>query len=164
LPATTAYAGTSRTDVNGQARDYWILGPTAGAQSLEVRVVNSTTGAKTVYGAFIATASAGAAAKLVITAGNQQDGYGAFALATSPTMQVTDAFGNPKGGVSGRLAGVSGGERDRTSGTTSSTQTTATTGPRNQRQMLGGARYQLVDGDQRTLPGVRHTSWTLSSR
>jgi len=127
----SAYAGSSLTNSSGQARDYWILGPTAGAQTLEVRVVNATSGVKTVYGSFTATANAAAAAKLIQVAGNLQDGYGAFAVATSPTAQVTDAFGNPKGGISVTFAVASGGGSvSGTSGTnvSSTTQTTASDG------------------------------------
>jgi len=111
-PATgggSAYAGAVVTDASGNARDYWILGPTAGTQTLEVRTVNATTGTKTVYGSFTATANAAAASKLIQVAGNLQDGYGAFAVATPPTVEVTDAFGNPKAGIGVTFAVASGG-------------------------------------------------------
>ena len=50
-----AFAGVARTDAQGRARDFWTLGPVAGApQLLEVRAVRA--GQKQVYASFTATA------------------------------------------------------------------------------------------------------------
>lgn len=57
----TMYAGASMTDTKGQAEDYWTLGPTRGAQRIDVVAVDPTSGAKQNFGTFTATALAPAA-------------------------------------------------------------------------------------------------------
>jgi hypothetical protein len=48
------WAGVAVTDQQGLAQDYWTLG-TSGSQRVEVRAVDPTTGAKQVFGEFVAT-------------------------------------------------------------------------------------------------------------
>ena len=50
------YAGASVTDTQGLARDWWTLGAEPGVNRLEVRAVDSATGAPVVFGTFQATA------------------------------------------------------------------------------------------------------------
>ena len=50
----TVFAGSSITDIKGQAQDYWTLGP-SGEQKVEVRAVDPTTGVKQTFGTFTAT-------------------------------------------------------------------------------------------------------------
>jgi alpha-tubulin suppressor-like RCC1 family protein len=139
----SVYAGSVPTDASGYAQDYWTLGPTTGAQSLEVRSINGTTGAKQSYGTFTATATPGVATKLVQVAGNQEDGYGGVALTVAPAVQVTDAYGNPKPGFSVSFAVASGGGSvSGTSGANvqSTVQSTASDGTaRPSSWTLGGA-------------------------
>jgi List-Bact-rpt repeat protein len=52
----SVYAGSSLTNANGNAQDYWTMGPTAGPALLEVRAVDPTTGAKQNFATFTATA------------------------------------------------------------------------------------------------------------
>jgi len=51
----SVFAGSAMTDLQGMAREYWTLGPQAGANALEVRSVDPTTGQKQVYARFEAT-------------------------------------------------------------------------------------------------------------
>ncbi len=58
----SVFAGSATTNAQGLAQDYWTLGTRVGtAQTVEVRAVDATTGAKVVYGTFTATATAGPA-------------------------------------------------------------------------------------------------------
>jgi len=50
----TMWAGTSLTDWRGYTRDFWTLG-TTGAQRVEVRSVDPSSGAKEVHASFVAT-------------------------------------------------------------------------------------------------------------
>lgn len=50
------YAGASVTDAQGLSRDWWTLGAEPGLNRLEVRAVDSDTGARVVFGTFQATA------------------------------------------------------------------------------------------------------------
>ena len=52
----SAYAGTSLTNKDGFAQDYWTMGAEPGVVTLEVRAVNPTTGAKQNFATFTATA------------------------------------------------------------------------------------------------------------
>lgn len=54
----SAYGGVAITNSAGEAIDRWRLGPVVGAQRMEVRVVDSTTGAALVLAAFGAVARA----------------------------------------------------------------------------------------------------------
>lgn len=53
----SVYAGKALTNAQGLAQDYWTLGAVAGStQEVQVRAVDSNTGAAIVYGSFTATA------------------------------------------------------------------------------------------------------------
>jgi hypothetical protein len=49
------FARSALTDANGEAREWWTLGPVAGANELEVRAVDSSTGEALVFARFRAT-------------------------------------------------------------------------------------------------------------
>jgi hypothetical protein len=49
------YAGSAHTDKFGIAQEYWTLGPEPGANVLEVRSVDPSTGEKQAWGRFMAT-------------------------------------------------------------------------------------------------------------
>ena len=55
----SVFAGSSMTNGEGIAQEWWTLGPAAGLQELEVRWVNPNNGSRVVYGTF--TAQAGSA-------------------------------------------------------------------------------------------------------
>ncbi len=81
------------TDGAGQASTTWVLGPSTGTQTATATVAGLT--AVT----FTATANAGAAAKIAKVAGDSQSVVAGTAVATIPTVKVTDANGNPVAGA-----------------------------------------------------------------
>ena len=81
----------------------WTLGPVAGAN-----VLNATSGTLTGVD-FTATSTAGPAASLAKTAGDNQTAAAGSAVPIPPSVIVKDANGNPKSGVSVAFAVVSGG-------------------------------------------------------
>jgi uncharacterized protein YjdB len=50
------YGGFALTDGNGNAQEWWTLGPSVGEQTLEARAVDRTTGERLVFGQFTAEA------------------------------------------------------------------------------------------------------------
>jgi hypothetical protein len=94
------FAGTSITDREGYARDYWTLGFRVGTQNVEVRAVDPRSGEKKVFARFSAVAVSGDG---MIPQG--VDFYvdpmrpGAVVL-PSPGVMVLDQFGNPVPGTS----------------------------------------------------------------
>ena len=66
------FAGSNSTNANGEVRERWTLGTTAGEQAVEARAVDQTTGEKITFATFTATALAGAPAALAKSAGNNQ--------------------------------------------------------------------------------------------
>ena len=52
----SVYAGSSLTNADGKAQDYWTMGAEPGPGTLEVRAVNPTTGEKQNFATFTATA------------------------------------------------------------------------------------------------------------
>ncbi|MDQ3242465.1 MAG: hypothetical protein M3Q09_01895 [Gemmatimonadota bacterium] len=95
---------TVTTDASGIATvGSWTLGPSTGAN-----VLNATSG--TLGGvAFTATSTAGAAASLAKTAGDNQTAAAGSAVPIPPSVLVKDANGNPRSDVSVTFAVVSGG-------------------------------------------------------
>jgi N-acetylneuraminic acid mutarotase len=92
----SVYGGTELTDNDGIAQELWTLGTsTAVQQSVEVRAVESSTGAKKVFAAFTATALPGPGAEIAIRAGNQQTAHPLSSVPIAPAVQVTDQYGNP---------------------------------------------------------------------
>ena len=92
------------TDAAGRARvTSWTLGTGAGANALQA----ATPGTTPVT--FSATGTAGAPANAAKTAGDAQTATVNTALATRPTVQVTDQFGNPVESVTVAFAVATGG-------------------------------------------------------
>jgi hypothetical protein len=97
-PATTA------TGSDGTASTIWTLGPGAGIHAMQA----VATGVKdTVF--FTATATAGPAAVLVASAGNNQTAGAGTAVAIAPAVRVNDALGNPVAGTVVTFVVTSGG-------------------------------------------------------
>jgi len=84
---------------NGIAENTWTLGPNAGAQTLEARLVDPETGATLTQAIFHATALAGNAAALTSVRGARQSAVAGTPVDTAPAVRVTDAAGNPLPGV-----------------------------------------------------------------
>ncbi len=94
-PATTNASGIATVGS-------WILGPTAGANSL---TATSSAGNAT----FTATGIAGPASQIAVNSGNIQTAAAGTNTPFAPSVIVRDAFGNPKGGVQVTFAVTSGG-------------------------------------------------------
>jgi Kelch motif protein len=120
----SVYGGTELTDDHGIAQEIWTLGTNASApQKVEVRAVESNTGAQKVFGTFTATATPAPASAISVQAGNGQTAVAGAALPISPTVQVSDQFGNPIGGVIVTFAVTAGG-----GGVVNASQPTGTNG------------------------------------
>ncbi|MEO7997161.1 MAG: hypothetical protein ABI852_06925 [Gemmatimonadaceae bacterium] len=115
----TIAGGSATTGADGIATaGDWTLGGTLGAQTLTATAVGVTTGVT-----FTATSTAAPAKIVVVLAGATQTAIVKTAVATKPSVKVTDQFGNPIAGVTVTFAVASGG------GTvTGATQTTAADG------------------------------------
>ncbi|MEO8910242.1 MAG: kelch repeat-containing protein [Gemmatimonadaceae bacterium] len=94
---------------NGIGQDTWTLGPTAGPQTVEARLVDPTNGATLTEATFHATATVSAAASLKVSAGDQQTALAGTAVTIRPAVLVTDQSGNPIAGVAVTFAVASGG-------------------------------------------------------
>jgi len=96
----SVYGGTELTDNDGIAQEIWTLGTDASQpQQVEVRAVESSTGAQKVFATFTATAIADRAYSLSASAGNNQTAVAGSAVPISPAVRVADRYGNPIGGV-----------------------------------------------------------------
>jgi hypothetical protein len=92
------------TGSDGTASTIWTLGPGAGIHAMQVVAA----GVKdTVF--FTATATAGPAAVLVASAGNNQTAGAGTAVAVAPAVRVNDALGNPVAGIAVTFTVSSGG-------------------------------------------------------
>ncbi|HEU0077423.1 MAG TPA: Ig-like domain-containing protein, partial [Longimicrobiaceae bacterium] len=91
----SAAPAVSVTDVAGEARATWLLGPGAGAQAMEARVEGSD--AAPVQ--FSANAGVGAPARLEKVSGDNQEAVVTRPLAEPLVVRVVDAPGNPLPGV-----------------------------------------------------------------
>jgi N-acetylneuraminic acid mutarotase len=106
----SVYGGTELTDDHGIAQELWTLGTKASElQKVEVRAVESNTGAQKVFGTFTATALAGPATLLKLAAGDQQTAGVGQPVATPPAALVSDQYGNPVAGTAVTFAVISGG-------------------------------------------------------
>lgn len=95
---------TASTGSDGTASTIWTLGAGAGIHAMQVVAA----GVKdTVY--FTATATAGPAAVLVASAGNNQTAGAGTAVAIAPAVRVNDALGNPVAGIAVTFTVSSGG-------------------------------------------------------
>jgi 6-phosphogluconolactonase (cycloisomerase 2 family) len=93
----------------GIGSDKWTLGPTAGAQTVEARLVDPKTGATLTQATFHATALAGSANVLKLSAGNNQVAVAGTAVGIAPAVLVTDQSGNPIPNVTVTFQVASGG-------------------------------------------------------
>src|SRR5207249_3252735 len=94
------------TGANGIAAvTSWILGPTAGPNSLTATASGLTGSPVT----FTATGTTGAASSITLNAGNNQSATAGTTVATPASVIVRDANGNPVAGVSVTFAVASGG-------------------------------------------------------
>lgn len=92
------------TDANGVAFTKWTLGRTAGSN-----VLTATSGG--VSATFTAVAGASKAAAVAGVTGDNQSAVAGTAVATAPSVKVTDAFNNPVEGVAVTFTVLSGGGR-----------------------------------------------------
>lgn len=115
-------ASSAQTDGSGVASVTWTLGTTAGANSL-----TASSGTLTAV-TFTATGTAGAAATLTKSAGDNQTGLPGAAVAVRPAVTVKDANGNPKSGVVVTFAVATGGGSVTGASATSNDQGVATVG------------------------------------
>src|SRR5437660_854424 len=106
----SVYGGTELTDNDGIAQELWTLGTKASdAQKVEVRAVESSTGAEKVFATFSATALPDKAAKLVLAAGDKQTALAGTTVSIAPAAEVTDQYGNPIAGVQVTFTPATGG-------------------------------------------------------
>lgn len=103
-PATGPAAG-----ISGIGQDTWTLGPTAGPQTVEARLVDPKTGATMTQAVFHATATPGPAAVMKVAAGNGRTAVAGSAVDTGPAVLVTDNFGNPISSINVAFQVTSGG-------------------------------------------------------
>ncbi len=96
---------SSMTDANGVATATRVLGTTAGTQTASA-AVGGLAGSPV---AFTATATPGSTAQVVIVAGNNQSATVNTAVATAPSVRVSDGFGNVKSGVGVTFSVTAGG-------------------------------------------------------
>ena len=106
----SVYGGTELTDEHGIAQELWTLGTKASeSQKVEVRAVESNTGAEKVFGTFTATALPRPASLLKLAAGDQQAAGVGQPVATPAAVLVSDQYGNPVAGTAVTFAVTSGG-------------------------------------------------------
>ena len=87
--------GNQTTDANGMVTlGSWTLGTTAGSQSLSAAVTGLASNPT-----ITATGTAAAPAAAAIQSGDNQTWAVGSASPNQPRVRVTDAFGNPAGGV-----------------------------------------------------------------
>lgn len=97
----SVFAPTVVTDINtGIAQETWTLGPVAGPQNVEARLIDPGTGNPLTSAVFTATATPLPASVISIAAGNGQTAVAGSTLPVSPSVSITDRFGNGIAGVS----------------------------------------------------------------
>jgi hypothetical protein len=102
---TPAEATTNGT---GQASASWTLGPAAGVQRVQARVLGAGVPASLVV-EFTATAVSGSGSVVEVADGDHQTGPVGSALSDSLVVRVIDGFANPVSGVQVQWAAVGGG-------------------------------------------------------
>ena len=102
------FAGTAVTNTAGQAQERWTLGTAAGAQRLEARAVDGTTGARIVFATFEANALPGTPTQLSVVSGSGQAATKGSLLPVQLVTKVSDGHGNGVQGVAVSFA-VTGG-------------------------------------------------------
>jgi adhesin/invasin len=119
----TITTAAATTDANGIATcGSWTLGTTVGTNTLTA----TRTGLTTVT--FTATGTVGAASKMSLNAGNTQTATAGTAVATAPSVLVTDAYNNPVSGIAVTFAVASGGGTVTTTAATTNATGVATCG------------------------------------
>ncbi len=94
----SVFASAVQTNAGGIAQNVWTMGTLAGAQTVEVRAINSA-GLPVTYGTFHATATPGAAESLSKISGDAQTGVAGAAVTDSFVVKAVDHFGNGVPGV-----------------------------------------------------------------
>ena len=141
-------AGTVTTNATGIATVNWTLGPTVGANALNVAVGTLT--AIT----FTATSTAGPAATVTKSAGDNQAGTTGVAVAVAPSVTVKDANGNPDANVAVSFVVASGGGSVTGGTTTTNGFGIATVGS----WTLGSAGTNTLTATAQGLPPVTFTA------
>ncbi len=141
-------AATATTNTTGIATVNWTLGPTVGANALNVAVGTLT--AIT----FTATSTAGAAAAVAKTAGDNQADTAGVAVTVAPSVTVKDANGNPKADVAVTFAVATGGGSVTGGATTTNTFGIATVGS----WTLGSVGPNTLTATAAGLPPVTFTA------
>jgi 6-phosphogluconolactonase (cycloisomerase 2 family) len=95
--------------LSGIGQDKWTLGPVAGPQTVEARLVDPKTGATLTQAVFQAIALAGNANLLKPSAGDKQSAVAGAAVGVAPAVLVTDQAGNPIPNVTVTFQVASGG-------------------------------------------------------
>ena len=91
----SVFAGASTTNADGIAQERWTLGTVAGQEQIvEARAVDNTTGQALVFATFHATAVAGPAKALAITAQPAATVKAGDVLSRQPVVQLVDQYGN----------------------------------------------------------------------
>jgi len=99
-------APTMNTDASGLATlGAWTLGPIVGANSVTVTAAGLTGSPVTVN----ATGTVGPASAIAAQSGDGQTAFHSMAVASAPSVRVTDQYGNPVSGVAVDFAIGSGG-------------------------------------------------------
>jgi hypothetical protein len=97
--APTVLTGTPNSgpaaNRSGIGQNTWTLGPTAGPQSVEARLVDAKTGQTLTQATFRATAVVGTANSLKVAVGDQQTALAGALVSVPPAVLVTDRSGNP---------------------------------------------------------------------
>ena len=137
----SVFAGAAITSSSGVARERWTLGTVAGAeQTVEVRAVDSESGAALTFATFHATANAGAATTMTIVSGDLQSAAAGSSLSDSLLVRVADRYDNPVQGLTVTWAVPSG------AGTiAAATSTTSATGHASAKWTVGNTvgSYQV---------------------
>jgi hypothetical protein len=99
---------TSTTNADGRAGVKWVLGAVAGPQTMVAKPTGNAAPANLSV-TFTATGSSAVPAKLDKVAGDAQTATAGTAVATAPSVKVSDASGNPVAGVAVSFAVAIGG-------------------------------------------------------
>jgi 6-phosphogluconolactonase (cycloisomerase 2 family) len=102
-------SGGPADKLSGIGQNRWTLGPIAGPQTLEARLVDPKSGAILTEATFHATAVAGSASTLKLSAGDKQTAIAGNAVGIPPAVLVTDQAGNPLANVTVTFSVASGG-------------------------------------------------------
>lgn len=153
------FAGVSTSTATGEVRERWTLGTKAAdPQQVEVRVVDAATGEKLTFGTFTATATVGAANKIVKVKGDGQVGDLASTLADSVTVKVTDQYGNPVNAATVNWSVTAGG------GSANPTSSVTTPAGIAQTSWTLGTRMDLLHKVNATVGAVPDTVFSAEAR